>query len=348
MTQFRTSYTRSGRSQIGRSNIKNHAWLAISCIIIGIILYFWSTVANIGNIPVLPGTYTITKGTTLQTLPDTLKLNISDSKYKFWLKFFAPELNLKAGTYVISDKVTLEEAFSEELTKAANNDLTLTILPGWNIYDIDAAMAAKWVFRAGDVIEAAEFALNDLKKEFPFLKDAKSVEGFLYPDTYRFPVTMTAETFIKRLLKEFDTRVGKTYTSLGENAYNRAILASILEREERAKDNQPKVAGILLKRLDEWIALGADATACYAYKKTQKECTPSFIGRVINESNEYNTRNKRGLPPTPISNFSETTWQAALNPDNSPYYYYLHDNDGNIHYGKTLEEHIENKKKYLQ
>jgi UPF0755 protein len=154
---------------------------------------------------------------------------------------------------------------------------------------------------------------------------------------------------IRTMLRQFDKKIWAEYLSLGQKkAYQTLILASIVEREERSISNQPIVAGILSKRVTEWIAMGADATVCYGYAKTQKQCTPAFIGTIIQDKNPYNTRNKQGYPPTPISNISLSTWNAALSPETSPYYYYLHDRTGQIHYGRTLEEHNTHKRNYLQ
>ena len=71
------------------------------------------------------------------------------------------------------------------------------------------------------------------------------------------------------------------------------FLASIVEREERDSSQKPIVADILAKRVKEGIPMGADATVCYGYAKTQKQCTPTFIGSVIHEKSAYNTRNKQ-------------------------------------------------------
>jgi len=94
--------------------------------------------------------------------------------------------------------------------------------------------------------------------------------------------------------------------------------------------------------------MGADATVCVGYGKTQKECTPTFVATVIYQKNPYNTRSTQGYPPTPIANVPLPAWNAAINPESSVYYYYLHGNDGVIRYGRTLEEHNVNKRKYLQ
>jgi UPF0755 protein len=151
------------------------------------------------------------------------------------------------------------------------------------------------------------------------------------------------------MLREFDKKIGDSYRALDPKvAYRTLILASIVEREEGSASNQPTVAGILKKRYDEGMALGADATVCYGYQKTQKECTPSFIASVIYQDNPYNTRSKLGYPPTPIANFPVSAWDSALHPESSPYYYYLHGSDGQIHYATTNAEHNANKAKYLQ
>lgn len=95
------------------------------------------------------------------------------------------------------------------------------------------------------------------------------------------------------------------------------------------------------------MPIGADATVCYGYRLTMIDCTPTFIGEHIYEKNLYNTRNTLNLPPTPIVNPSIETVLATLNFEPSKYYYYLHDDFGNIHYGKTLEEHNRNRVLYL-
>jgi UPF0755 protein len=86
---------------------------------------------------------------------------------------------------------------------------------------------------------------------------------------------------------------------------------------------------------------------CYAYALTLSDCTPAFIEEHIAEKSKYNTRNMLGLPPTPITNPSVETFRSVVQSTESPYYYYLHDNNGDIHYGRTLDEHNNNRVKYL-
>lgn len=151
---------------------------------------------------------------------------------------------------------------------------------------------------------------------------------------------MLLEAFDERVYKEFD------FTSDAE-LYEMLIFASILEKEEKSSVNKPIVAGILQKRYREKWFIGADATVCYAYRLMMSDCTPGFISDHIYEKTAYNTRNSLDLPPTPIANPSIDTIRATINSEPSKYYYYLHDDSGNIHYAKTLEEHNRNRVQYL-
>ena len=335
-----------------RDRSRHVSWqpkLLIFFIFLGIVLLIlWNSILSIGNIPIKAGTYVINPGDTIQSLPSTFKLSISPLRYRIWTKYFAPEVQLQAGHYTIEKIESLETAFGTILKNPTNTDLSITILPGWNIYDIDASLSAKWFFKPGEFIQETSSLLPKLQAKYPFLKNAESLEGFLYPDTYRIFRNSSIENILTVLLDEFKKQIGESYTELGKKAYDRLILASIVEREERAKSSQPIVAGILLKRLEEHIALWADATVCYEYGKTQKECTPTFIGQNITKKTVYNTRNMQWLPPTPIANFTKDTWEATIHPESSPYYFYLHDMNGNIHYAKTNEEHIANKNTYLR
>lgn len=299
--------------------------------------------------PIKAKKYTIEKWYTVTMLNEKLWFKIPSWRYRLWIRIFSPNnIVLTAGTYETQTEITLSDFLNKTLKNPLYLDQTITILPWWNSYDIDAYLASKWVGWVGDFLDTARINFAQYKIDFPFLKNVSSLEGFLYPDTYRLRQDAKSDDAIRVMLKEFSKKIGNSYMSLeSKKAYETLILASIVEREESNNMNKAVVAGILSKRINEWIAMWADATVCYGYAKTQKQCTPSFISSVIQEKNSYNTRNKQGYTPTPISNVPVSTWNNALNPEASSYYYYLHDSDGQIHYGKTNEEHIANKQKYL-
>lgn len=285
----------------------------------------------------------------LSNLNETLELGVSPLRYRLYIKFFAPKVTLQAGSYELRDSTTLEAFLRDTLTHPLHVDRTIRILPGWNMWDIDEYLASQGIAETGGFLATAQINFAQYQDEFAFLSGVSSLEWFLYPDTYRISPSATADTVIRVMLREFQKKIGDAYVDMDpRKAYEALILSSIVEREEPLDANQPIVAGILAKRVHEGIAMGADATVCYWYQKTQKTCTPEFIASVIYEKNPYNTRNMLGYPPTPISNVPVDTWKSVINPEVSPYYYYLHDSSWRIHYGRTNEEHNQNKARYLR
>lgn len=319
-------------------------------VLVGIAIYVaLGYIKSVADYEIPAKDYTIKKGINLSNMNEKFDFWIDPTRYRMWLKMYAPEkVSLNVWTYRISTGTTLTQFFTEEMKKPIHDDQTITILPWWNRYDIDAYLAKNEILPAGAFLRETKENLAYYQGKYDFLKWAKSLEGFLMPDTYRIYKNSNAKNIANRLLDGFKNKIAKEYSSLWDNAYKTLILASIVEREERIKENQPIVAGILSKRVREWIPMGADATVCIGYKKTNKECTPEFIGSIINAENPYNTRHTQWYPPTPISSISISAWNAASEPKKSPYYYYLHDNSGQIHYGKTGAEHVANKNKYLR
>ena len=300
------------------------------------------------GLEITPKSYTIDKGSSMLSLNSKLKWDISDWRYSLWVKYFAPEnVNLKVGKYEATRGTTVETFFTKTLTTPIHSDIEIMILPWWNMYDIDKYLVEKDIIKTWEFLRVASDRFLEYQKRFNFLEWVDSLEWFLFPDTYRITKDATANEVILKLLWGFENKIGESYNKLGKNAYKKLILASIVEREERIDVNQPIVAGILEKRVLEGMPMWADATVCVWYGKTQKECTPAFVATVIGERNPYNTRSSQWYPPTPIANVPLAAWNAAIKPEVSPYYYYLHDNDGNIRYWRTNEEHVANKRKYL-
>jgi len=142
---------------------------------------------------------------------------------------------------------------------------------------------------------------------------------------------------------------GINLTSFSLTPYKIITLASVVEKEERNTANKPTVAGIFLKRLSIGMRLDADITLCYGLKTGYETCTPALIAKSVDDSkNPYNTRVKGGLPPTPICSPTVSSVESLLNFTSSNYLFYLHDMNGQIHYGRTSAEHTANKNQYLK
>ena len=305
-------------------------------------------ISSIWSVVIKPWKYVVEKKKTPWDLLEVFSINENEIFFKLWLRTKS-KINLQAWTFSIGNEVTLEKFINEIANKPDSLDKEIMIRDWLNIYDLDYFLYKNWYIKEWELISLSEDLPESLISKYPFLK-WRTLEWFLYPDTYRIPLDSDLNYVVNLLLSEFKTRIYDKYE--WDDFYNDLIIASIVHREEKSEANKPIVAWILKKRLKEWIALWADATVCYDYKlkydNQYDECTPEFINEHIYDKWDYNTRNKLWLPPTPISNMSDDTFFATYNYEDSEYYYYLHDNDEVIHYAKTLWEHNVNKQKYIK
>lgn len=178
---------------------------------------------------------------------------------------------------------------------------------------------------------------------------AQDKEGYLYPDTYFFLPDTTTEDMYKLMAKTFSEKFAelkKQYVSeTTQSDEDIVIMASIIEREATGDlEEQQIVSGILWKRIAQGIPLQVDAPFVYAIGRGSAEL------RTVDLQTDgpYNTYTRLGLPPTPIGNPGSLALEAAMTPQESPYYFYLHDNTGKIHYGVTHDDHVRNKNAYLR
>jgi len=206
----------------------------------------------------------------------------------------------------------------------------------------------KIIVREGEtVMEIAEnmkgFINFDKEK---FLEITEEKEGYLFPDTYFLYVNVTAEELVEKMRSNFDEKiktVDEEVEASDKSFSDILIMASIIEKEVATEEDRAIVSGILWKRISKGMPLQVDATLGYVTGKTSAELTMDDL----RSSSLYNTYTHKGLPPTPICNPGIDTIKAALNPKDSPYYFYLTGNDGITYFAKTFDEHKKNKEKYL-
>lgn len=276
---------------------------------------------------------------------------------KIYLKRNPPEFGLQAGRYNIpcANVSWIIESLREPI-----KDLwtPLTLLEGWNVFDIDIYLTQQWLIESQDFVNYTTNKENysGLIQDYPFLSDALTLEGFLYPDTYLINTnTFSVESLVKKMLNNFHVKIFDSNIIDIDTKSSEIIktlnLASIVQKEANKLDNPQEIsiiAGILKKRLNEGWQIGADATVCYAHDIATQDCTPVEVVKYLYETNQYNTRVITGLPIWPIANPEDIVIKATVNYKTTPYYYYLHDNFGKIHYGITNNDHLKNKQLYLK
>ncbi len=174
-------------------------------------------------------------------------------------------------------------------------------------------------------------------------------EGYLFPDTYSFPKDVAIDQVISYMRDNFESKYGELPNNSNLSKEDVVILASLVEREAKHGKDRPLVASVMLNRLKIGMPLQIDATVQYAlgYQRQgktwwKKELT--FADLEIDSS--YNTYTNPGLPPRPIANPGYEVLKAVVNPATTDYLFYISDKSGNNHYGRTLDEHNANIKKY--
>lgn len=300
-----------------------------------------------------PRDFLITRGQTAEEIGTKLAqqgLIKSPVAFKLYTQITGKQKGIQAGEYRLSPNLTLQELVLA-LTRGPQ-ELWVTYPEGFRREEI----AAKTIQVLG--LEGAEADAF----WFAFLKETAGKEGFLFPDTYLFARDVTAATAASKLRSTFDARVTgemlEDAQATGLSMDEILVLASIVERETLTQEERPIVAGVLLKRLQAGWPLQADATLQYILATqscplsvVQLDCKwwniPTAEHRQSLKS-AYNTYLNPGLPPGPIANPGLTSIKAVIYSEESPYWFYLHDPQGNIHYAETIEEHNENINRYLR
>ncbi len=251
---------------------------------------------------------------------------------------------LKAGKFELRRSMSLDEVLSTLCGPPLADDVAFTVVEGWRIRDVDEALAAKGLIAPGAYAAIA----TGKTVEPPFPVSSTTFEGYLYPETYKLPAKdLDPAVLVKKQLETFQERFlashpGPDYG--GRTLHDIVVMASMLEREEPKPKNRPLVAGILWKRIDHANPLGVDATSRYTLPDWNDR--KAFLKNLKDPDEPYNTRLKVGLPPTAIGSPTVSSLEAALKPEPSEYWYYLHDAQGDLHPARNGTEHEANRKKY--
>lgn len=293
-------------------------------------------------------TITVEDGDTAGDLAHRLKqenLIKSALAFRALYSFVYPGATVKAGKYELSGSPSLVQTALLFMRGVPDNEKTITIIEGWTIEDI-----ARYLEHEHGIPRAAfrMAAQKNYTYAYPFLTSSTSVEGYLFPDTYRIFEESSAEEVIGKMLDNF----GKKYSAdmvaetlrQGRTIQSVVTLASILEREVVGEKDRRIVADIFYRRLAKGMPLQADSTINFITGK--KDAQARLIDLEIDSP--YNTYTHKGLPPGPIGNPGLSALQAALSPIENPFWFFLTTLEGEVIYSKTFEEHVKNKLKYLK
>lgn len=299
---------------------------------------------------------TIPENSNIKTIAALLKekdLIPSDTSFLRYAKESGDDSKLQAGKFSLRSNLSMTEVADVLTGRAVSEEIRLTIPEGYTIREIAGLLVSKGLISTEEelldcISRTCDFSDVDFLPSktsadlaFPY----SYMEGYLFPDTYFVHKdSFSPNQFVHTLLATFESKALPLLPTSKAKREETVILASILEKESRPRDNQPLVAGILWNRINNGIQLATDATNRYIMDDPLGEITY----QSLTSNDPYNLRRVKGLPPSAISNPGLASIKAILNPEDSDYFYYLHDSTGQIYFSKTEAEHNRKKNQYLQ
>ncbi len=264
------------------------------------------------------------------------KAGVIRSERLFWLwHMLHPKPSLKAGEYLFERAASLPQVYD----RIARGDVyfhEVTIPEGYTMFDIAKAMEDAGLGSAADFLHIAETQTQLISDLSP---DAKSLEGYLFPNTYQFTRTQSLEEMAAMMVRQF--RQVAQEIGLNSDIPRIVTMASIVEKETAAPEERPRVASVYYNRLAEKMALDADPSVIYA-----ELLAGTYQGGLHHSdlavNSPYNTYRFPGLPPGPIGNPGRSSLQAALHPDTTNFLYFVSDGNGHHRFARNLEEHNRN------
>jgi UPF0755 protein len=235
--------------------------------------------------------------------------------------FEGVEESLLAGMYDMRTNMTVDEALSALESGPIVETVSVTIPEGLEVAEIAAEVGDVLEVDPGAFKQAATSGEHSLPPYLP--EGTETTEGFLFPKTYDFSPDAQADQVVATLLAQFEEEAStldwSKAESLGLTPYEVVTVASLIEREARAEEDRAKVSAVIHNRLEEGMALQIDATVQYALPEKNRLLT---LEDYEYES-PYNTYLHPGLPPTPIASPGLASLEAALNPADEDYLYFL-------------------------
>ncbi len=252
--------------------------------------------------------------------------------------------HLKAGEYLFDRPLSPADVYRKLMV----GDVLLhsVVIPeGSDRFDIARILAERMSIDPADFLRRTENTslIRDLDPTAPTL------EGYLFPDTYRFPSHVTSDTIIATMVARFrhvmQTKLHDDFSAESSNLHTVVTLASLVEKETPDSAEKPMVAGVFARRLEKHMLLQCDPTVIYAARLAGRPI-PVIHASDLKFNSPFNTYMTAGLPPGPIANPGEDALRAAFHPAPGDELYFVSNNHGGHLFARTLEEHQRNVARY--
>jgi UPF0755 protein len=254
---------------------------------------------------------------------------------------------VKAGVYTLNTAMSPREIL-EVFVSGSRSEIWITIPEGWRIDQI-----AEYLGKQGLLFTVKEFEDYAYVKNFSStpvlsgLSGKTTLEGYLFPDTYKVYSDAEPTDVIQSMLDNFSQKVTKDMmdkaNKMGFNLHQFITLTSIIEKESAHNEDIRIIASVYHNRLKDGMLFQSDATITYITRRP--DASPTFDETKIDDP--YNTYLYKGLPPGPVGNPGVAAMEATLNPETTDWLFFLTDSENRAHFAKTYEEHLANQEKYM-
>ncbi len=268
-----------------------------------------------------------------------------------YLRTFGDPSKLQAGDYQFSSPISPLQVL-RELEKGEERTIKVTIPEGFTRFDIAKRLSEKFPTNPPTDEKEVLALMNDTSLIKDIAPTAKNLEGYMYPSTYSFPIGTKPPEVIKKMVEQF-RKVWKPEwsdkaKSLGRTPQEIVTIASLIETESKYDEERVIVASVIYNRLSRGMALGIDQTAVYV-AKMENRWDGTIHKSDLEANSPYNTRKFAGIPPGPISSVSESALEAALNPSQTDFLFYVLNverNDGSHNFYASAAEFERGKAAY--
>ena len=280
---------------------------------------------------------TIPQGSTFAAAADSLRsagvLN-SPRLFRLYASITGRDRDIKAGTYLLEPGLSWNELI-QALTAGRGIEQSVTVPEGYALREIVPLLSRD----IGAPVESLWAAARDSGIRRRLKVPTPNLEGYLFPDTYRFMFGASARQAVNDMVRRFeevwDPAWNARVAAMGMSRHEVITLASIVEKEARLAEERPVIAAVYHNRLRQGMPLQADPTVQYAIGEHRTR----VLYRDLKIDSPYNTYRNRGLPPGPIASPGRASIEAALFPANVPYRYFVAHPDGHHEFRVTFEEH---------
>lgn len=278
--------------------------------------------------------------------------------FKYYAKF-KNQSNFQAGNYMMTPSMTLDEILESLKTGKVYREpvMTITVPEGMTLEQIGKIVEKRTKYTKEQFMErvnSKEF-IENVMSTYPELFTDEilngniryPLEGYLFPATYSFyDENVSLDDIILPMIDKTNSVIGEYKSLLAEKemtVHELLTFASLLEEEATEKTDRETIASVFYNRLEIGMPLQTDPSVLYALGGHKER----VLYEDLKVQNPYNTYVNPGLPPGPIANAGVVSIEAALNPTDTEYLYFLADKEGNNHFAKSFEEHLQNKNQYI-